>query len=301
MSDLKNSSICLTVDVEEYFHAANLSHACPIKSWHSLPSTIENNTHRLLDIYDLNNSKGTFFILGYSAKRFPNLVKEIKNRGHEIASHGYAHKIAYLQSPKQFFQDIDRSKKLLEDISGVQVRGYRAPNFSITKKNLWAYDSLMEAGFLYDSSLNPVSHPRYSNLNRATTPEFIEKEGKRLLILPLTTLQLPLMKFRVPIAGGAYWRLYPLQLTLKALTSKTINTNYNPICYLHPWEIDTNQPYFANLSPSNKFRHYYGVSKFKNKISEILKSFKSKTLAECYLENREISYSPLKISINAPL
>ena len=283
--------ICLSVDVEEYFHAANLSSVCPIKNWHNLPSRVEQSTYKLLDCFDQNQSKGTFFVLAYCAKRYPNLIKEIKKRGHEIASHGYAHKIAYLQSEKQFSRDIRRSKQIIEDITGESIKGYRAPNFSITEKNKWAYECLINSGYIYDSSLNPVAHSRYGNTHRKTTPEIIVYDSKKLIILPLTTYTLT-NKIRIPIAGGAYWRLLPKSLIIRLLKSNTSHTSLAPICYLHPWEVDPEQPYFSQIPTSKKIRHYYGQSTFLYKVDSILKIFKSDSIENCYLDksNELLSY-----------
>ncbi len=282
-------NICLTVDVEEYFHAANLKSECPIRSWNRLPSRIEESTENLLDIFDKSDAKGTFFILGYSAKTFPSLVKLIKSRGHEIASHGYAHKIAYHQNYKQFKRDVERSKKLLEDITGEEIFGYRAPNFSIVKSNLWAYDALIEAGYKYDSSLNPVHHHRYGNVERSRHPEWITgKNNKKLLVLPLNTFKLKGMPFPLPIAGGAYWRLLPFKIIDKAVryNIKNGSDKYgSPICYVHPWEIDPQQPYFPKLSANNRIRHYVGIKNFAAKINRILENFHSTSINDAYLRN----------------
>ena len=284
-SKFKMNSICLSVDVEEYFHAANLAEVCPIREWHTLPSRVKETTSKLLDIFDITNSKGTFFILGYTARSCPEIVKEIKNRGHEIASHGFAHKIAYFQNHKQFLRDVSKAKKLLEDISGSKIHGYRAPNFSITDKNIWAYECLVQAGYSYDSSLYPVHHDRYGNPHRKSTPENRNIDGESLTILPLAVLTSSLLNLKVPIAGGAYWRLLPrsaINLALSSAIRQASTLGIKPICYLHPWEIDTQQPYFPNLSASKKIRHYFGVRGFENKIRLILERFGSVTIANGY-------------------
>ena len=156
---------CLSIDLEEYFHAANLEPYYGRKGWDSLESRVEISTERLLELFESRNTKATFFCLGWVAKRKPKLIQKISKLGHEIASHGFEHEIVYQQKEDQFFQDIHDSKKLLEDITSTEVKGYRAPNFSITEKSPWAYDKLIEAGYLYDSSLYPVAHPRYKNLS----------------------------------------------------------------------------------------------------------------------------------------
>ncbi|HMO18608.1 MAG TPA: DUF3473 domain-containing protein [Oligoflexia bacterium] len=270
---MKNQ-IALTIDLEEYFHAANLAEVCPIKSWSYLPSRVEMSCDILLDTFDRYKQKGTFFVLGYCARANPGLIKKISQRGHEIASHGFAHKIAYFQNRKQFFRDVDKSKKLLEDISGIKVHGYRAPNFSIRDENLWAYDELTKAGYTYDSSLYPVYHHRYGNPHRSLLPEERSTDYGKLLVLPLAVylLNLGLKEFRLPVAGGAYWRFLPRFLTATAL--KQIEKERTPvICYLHPWEIDYGQPHFANLSLGKKIRHYYGVKSLTSKLDYFMSKF----------------------------
>lgn len=272
--------ICLSVDVEEYFHAANLSEVCGIKTWNKLPSTVEKNTLDLLDIFDQTSSKGTFFVLGYVAKRLPKLVKEIFSRGHEIASHGLNHKIAYLQNHKQFLSDIARAKKILEDIIGNEVIGYRAPNFSITNKNLWAYNSLISAGYRYDSSLHPVSHSRYGNTHRGASPEILSNKLNQLTILPLTTCKT--FFGNIPMAGGAYWRLYPSSILNFLLGTQVSPNKPFPICYIHPWEIDYIQPYFPQISLNKRIRHYYGIESFGDRIKNILTLYKSERIDKAY-------------------
>jgi len=272
--------LALTIDLEEYFHAANLAKVCPYRSWSKLPSRLEFSTNLILDLFDNYNQKGTFFVLGYCARKLPSLVKEIQNRGHEVASHGFSHKIAYLQSRKQFFRDIDRSKKLLEDITGTEILGYRAPNFSIRDENLWAYDELTKAGYRYDSSLYPVVHDRYRNPHRSMLPELRSTAHGAILILPLAVSLMkigPLPEFRFPVAGGAYWRFFPKYLMRKGLES-THNFRRPVICYMHPWELDEGQPHFANLSLERKIRHYFGIKNFYKTTSYFMDHFDFRTI-----------------------
>jgi polysaccharide deacetylase family protein (PEP-CTERM system associated) len=267
--------LAISVDVEEYFHAANLASACPIKSWSDLPSRVAYSTKRLLDFFDAYNVKGTFFVLGYCAKREPSMVREIVSRGHELASHGFAHKIAYLQNEKQFYRDIKRSKDLLEDTAGVVVDGYRAPNFSIRDQNLWAYDLIKKAGYRYDSSLYPVYHDRYGNPHRSMVPEVRNTAYGPLLILPLTLFRANILgrDMRIPTAGGAYWRIFP-KLFIKYALNRAQKESKGPvICYLHPWEIDGEQPYFDSLTASQKLRHYIGLRTFEKRISYFMQHF----------------------------
>jgi polysaccharide deacetylase family protein (PEP-CTERM system associated) len=274
--------LAISVDVEEYYHAANLSSVCPVRNWSTFPSRVEFATQKILDLFDVYKQKGTFFVLGYCARKHPGIVKEIVSRGHEVASHGYAHKIAYLQNRKQFLHDIRRSKMLLEDITGKEVKGYRAPNFSIRDENLWAYEMLRNAGYSYDSSLYPVRHDRYGNPHRSVVPEIRETESGPLIIMPLTVFTRRFLNFniRIPVAGGAYWRLLPEVVIRYMLSDNLVNTDIPVICYLHPWELDSEQPFFSSLSVEKKLRHYSGISGFENKLASIMSHYTSVTISE---------------------
>lgn len=265
----------ISVDLEEYFHAANLENVAPVSSWSHLPKNVELNTNLILEIFERFNTKATFFVLGYIAKRFPELIKKIHHQGHEIASHGYFHQSVYSQTQKQFLRDIKISKKLLEDLCGERVIGYRAPNFSIKRESSpWAYDSLIETGFQYDSSLYPIWHPRYDNLAQSTFPQLYKNQEKSLLIIPLATYNLKLFNtnLRLPAAGGAYWRILPKiynKIVLKKI-EKTTEAN----CYFHPWELDPNMPIFNKLKFATKIRHYYGCKNFPKTLEYFLSNFK---------------------------
>ncbi len=282
----------ISVDVEEYFHAANLEPLVGPARWHSMPSRVVESTDHILNLFAQTNTKGTFFILGYVAQRHPTLIRRIAAEGHEIASHGYGHRLAYTQTPKSFYRDIRRTKLLLEDLTGHQVKGYRAPNFSIIQQNLWAYDELIRAGYLYDSSLYPVWHPRYANLARARVIEFVWREEQRLLIVPLATAALGMgfFKFSLPVAGGAYWRLLPEAFNRWGLQRRQNVERQPSICYLHPWEVDTDQPRVAGLSPLTSLRHYGGIGALPKLIVKFNREFNFSTIAQViagYLEGKE--------------
>jgi polysaccharide deacetylase family protein (PEP-CTERM system associated) len=271
----------LSVDVEEYFHANNLAPVAPSSNWPSLPHRADSSTKVILDILEQRGVKATFFVLGYVADRFPKLAREIAARGHEIASHGYAHRLAYEQTREEFFNDIERTKKLLEDQSGQRVIGYRAPSFSIVEDNLWAYDELRRAGYVYDSSLHPIRHPRYSNQNRSILPHRYPCEnGDSILVLPLAAREFNILgaTFRLPAAGGAYWRLLPKSYC--QLILQTISRAGGPgfIAYTHPWEFDADQPVFKRLPWLTRRRHYGGISDFSETFQSFLKKFQFTTI-----------------------
>lgn len=275
----------LSVDVEEYFHATNLEPFAPPRRWHTLPSRVENSTRRVLDLFAKCNTKGTFFILGYVARRHPSLVKEIAGAGHEIASHGYGHRLAFSQTPKAYYRDVHRTKRLLEDISGTEVLGYRAPSFSITHANPWAYDQLLRAGYRYDSSIYPTWHPRYANLNRSPEPERIVRTGGQLKELPLAVACLPLVgghHVRIPVAGGAYWRLFPRPLVAWGLGRINEREGRSFTCYLHPWELDNDQPRFPKMGYLTRVRHYGGVAAFDKRVEWFCRKFKFAPIAEVW-------------------
>jgi polysaccharide deacetylase family protein (PEP-CTERM system associated) len=271
----------LSVDVEEYFHAANLATVAPPKAWRTLPHRADIATRQIIELFERCNIQATFFILGYVAQRFPVIVKELAARGHEIASHGYAHQLAYEQTPQQFRRDIVRSRKLLQDLSGQPVNGYRAPNFSIRQNMDWAYDCLIESGYHYDSSIYPVWHPRYANTTAPNLPYIIARASGKLFEFPLATTALSSFGqvVRLPTAGGAYWRLLPGTYTRWAL-KRILQQNHPVHCYVHPWELDSGQPFFLQLPYLTQFRHYGRISSFASRLESLLKLFRVTTFAQ---------------------
>jgi polysaccharide deacetylase family protein (PEP-CTERM system associated) len=271
----------ISVDVEEYFHAANLEPFIGPARWHSVPSRVEWATERTLELFDTHNARGTFFILGSTARRHTNLVRRIAEAGHEIASHGYGHRLAYEQSPKSFYRDVVKSKRILEQISGREVLGYRAPNFSIKEGNAWAYDELIRAGYRYDSSLYPIWHPRYANAQRSLDAEIIQREKGQIIVFPLAVSQYRIFgrNIRIPVAGGAYWRLFP-RFIMKQGLKKINNRGAWFITYFHPWELDAEQPRVKGLSFLTRLRHYGGVDCFDDTIAYFLKGFSFVPLIE---------------------
>lgn len=262
----------LTIDVEDYFQVAALAKWAPTKSWDDFPLRVEKNTDRILQLFADREIKATFFVLGWIADRCPELVRRIVSEGHELASHGYSHQLIYNQTPEVFKEETVRSKKLLEDISGVAINGYRAASYSITKQSLWALDTIAEAGFTYDSSIFPVKHDRYGIPDaieiphRLTTPA-----GHEIVEFPITALKLP--KYKLPIAGGGYFRLFPYWFSRWGL--KRVNkTQQQPfVFYLHPWEIDPEQPRLPATGLS-KFRHYNNLDVCEERLINLLDDFK---------------------------
>ncbi len=260
----------LTVDVEDYFQVSAFADAINQKDWDNHPLRVVDNTRRLLDLFDEHNIKITFFVLGWVADRERELVLEIANRGHEVACHGYSHQLVYNQSPDVFREETLRSKNLLEDIIQQPVRGYRAASYSITEKSKWALDILAESGFVYDSSIFPVRHDRYGIPNTPEHPYKLTTDaGNSIIEFPLSTAKI--FKYRLPVAGGGYFRLYPYWLSKAGL--KQINRQQKPfIFYLHPWEVDPDQPRIS-ASWFSRFRHYNNLDKCEDRLRNLMKDF----------------------------
>ncbi len=260
----------LTIDVEDYFHVAALSKSIQVKDWDNIATRVEKNTKALLALFGRHEVTATFFILGWVAERYPGLVKEIYGAGHEVASHGYSHQLIYTQSQAEFRNETLKSKKILEDIIGQEVKGYRAASYSITKKSLWALDILAEAGFKYDSSVFPVHHDNYGIPGSPELPYKLESpDGNTLVEYPLSTYKI--LGQTLPIAGGGYFRLYPFWLS--HFFYKKVNASGKPfVFYLHPWEIDPDQPR-VKASWFSEFRHYNNLDKCEKRLSGLLNRF----------------------------
>ncbi|WP_394754654.1 XrtA system polysaccharide deacetylase [Crenothrix sp.] len=271
----------MTVDVEDYFQVAALEAYIEKSQWDSLPHRVENNTHRILDLFASKNIKATFFTLGWVAERYPELIKRIVAENHELACHGYAHKRVTEQTPDQFREDIVRAKKILEDIGGVQVIGYRAPTYSIGAKNLWALDVLLGEGFKYSSSIYPVKHDLYG-MPEASRFMFEPIAGQDFKEIPITTLTLGGKNW--PCGGGGFFRFYPYALSKWAFQRVNNNEQQSGIFYFHPWEIDPEQPKQQGLSAKSKFRHYLNLNKMEGRITQLLTDFKWDTMQNVFLK-----------------
>ena len=268
----------LTIDVEDYYQVSALESVVRFKDWSKYESRVERNTYRLLDILDENKVRATFFVLGWVAERHPNLVMDIQKRGHEVASHGYSHKRIYMQTPDQFRDETRRSKALLEEIINQPVIGYRAASYSITRKSLWALDILSEEGFRYDSSIFPIHHDLYGIPGSQRFNHKINRSGNSGLIeLPLSTLRF--CGYNFPIAGGGYLRFFPYAFTRWAIRQLNENEKQPAVVYLHPWEIDPNQPRIRAKAIS-RFRHYLNLGGLEGKLIRILRDFKLSTMAD---------------------
>ena len=271
----------LTIDVEDYFQVNAFAANIRPDQWDSYPLRVDGNTRRILDLLDSFSFKATFFVLGWVAERLPALTREIHRRGHEIACHGYGHELVYVIGPERFRDDIRRSKKLLEDLCGEQVNGYRAPSYSITQRSLWALDILVEEGFTYDSSIFPVMHDTYGIPDAKRFPHIRRTGAGPLVEFPLTTLPLHLgsKEVRLPIAGGGYLRLLPAELIKWGIEKINTREKQPAVLYFHPWEIDPDQPRIKATMKS-RFRHYLNLHRTEKKLKYLFGKIKFAPMKE---------------------
>lgn len=262
----------MTVDVEEHFQVSAFEHLIPREDWETCPSRIEANTERVLDTFGETGIQATFFVLGCVARRHPRLIQRIAGMGHEVASHGYSHKLVYNQSPEEFRNETALSRQVLQDCSGQAVQGYRAASFSIGHQNLWALDVIADNGFTYDSSLFPVLHDRYGmpgaprHIHRLATPS-----GSSIMEVPPSTLRIG--KIVLPVAGGGYFRLYPQWLTHFAIRRLNLSEGMPAVVYIHPWELDPEQPRVRGLRLSSRLRHYVNLRSTRRKIRRLVQRY----------------------------
>ena len=264
-SGIKNA---MTVDVEDYFQVSAFENNISRDSWDAQPLRVERNTHKALELFAKHQVKATFFMLGWVAERFPELARTIVTEGHELASHGYGHQRIGSQSRELFQQDIIRAKQLLEDISGVEVRGYRAPSYSISVQTLWAHDDILAAGYKYSSSVYPVKHDLYG-IPDAPRHAYTCRDG--LLEIPITTL--PLGGRNMPVGGGGFFRLYPYRFSKWALTRINREEQAAALFYFHPWELDPDQPRPTGVSLKSRFRHYLNLHRMETRLNRLCCDF----------------------------
>jgi polysaccharide deacetylase family protein (PEP-CTERM system associated) len=275
MSLIRNA---FTIDVEDYFQVAALAGSVNKESWTTRESRVERNTRLILAMLAEHDVRGTFFILGWIAERHPGLVREVFASGHEVASHGYSHDLIYNQSEAKFREETVRSKSLLEDITGSAIKGYRAASFSITARSLWALDVLLDLDFEYDSSVFPIQHDRYGipgasrSIGMLTAPS-----GRKLLEFPMSVARI--CGVSVPVSGGGYFRLLPYQVTRHGLQQINEKEQRPFTFYLHPWEVDPDQPRIAAPLMS-RFRHYTNLSACEARLRRLLKEFSFGTMKD---------------------
>jgi len=274
----------LTIDVEDYFQVSAFAPHISRADWNSRECRVERNVNRILELLDSYQTKATFFTLGWIAERYPHLVRLIVAQGHELASHGYGHERASDQLEAVFYADIHLAKVLLEDISGGEVLGYRAPSFSIGANNLWAFDCLVRAGYRYSSSIYPIKHDHYG---MPDSPRFVYQARPGLIEIPITTLRL--FKRNLPSSGGGYFRLLPYALSRWMLSRVNAVDHESGVFYFHPWEIDTAQPRVAGISHKTRFRHYVNIHRMENRLKRLLTDFKWGRMDHIFLDQGNLA------------
>ena len=260
-----------SIDVEDYFQVSALAPHFPRHIWDQQPCRVERNVDRMLALLSDNRTQATFFTLGWVAERYPEMTKRIVAEGHELASHGYGHQRVSDLDRAGFFEDITRAKKLLEDLGGQAVIGYRAPSFSIGEKNLWALDTLGEAGYQYSSSIYPIRHDHYGMPN-APRFAFRPDTAKSFIELPATTIRF--FDRNLPAAGGGYFRLLPYQISRWSIRRVNAKDQQPCIFYCHPWEIDPEQPRPTGMALKARFRHYVNLGRTEPRLRSLLKDFR---------------------------
>ena len=271
LSPMANSLVhCLTFDIEEHFQVSAFESPMRRRHWDHCESRVERNTEKILELLRMRDVRATFFVLGWVAERHRKLIKRIADEGHEIASHGYAHELITLLSPNQFREDIRKTKGILEEINSAPVLGYRAPSFTITRDTTWAFQILVEEGYVYDSSVFPILHHIYGMLGAKTKSHVVLTEAGPLWEFPLSTATMA--GLRLPIAGGGYFRLFPYRL-LRRMLKRVEADGQGLVMYLHPWELDPDQPRMHGPLLS-RFRHYVNLQKTEGRLMQLLEDFR---------------------------
>ncbi len=260
----------LSVDVEDYFHVSAFSSRIEKRDWSGCEQRLEGSMAKVLGLLDEHGTKATFFVLGWVAKHYPAIVSSIAAAGHEVASHGWAHIRVTAQTPDEFAQDIRLTKKTLQDIIGIEVKGYRAASFSFTEEVNWAFDVLCEEGYRYSSSIYPISHDHYGLPN---APRFAFRTGQRNDFLEIPVTSINAFGRNLPCGGGGYFRLSPYIFSRWALRNVNKQEKMPCMFYFHPWELDPEQPRIRGLTAKTRFRHYLNLSREEGRLRRLLRDF----------------------------
>jgi polysaccharide deacetylase family protein (PEP-CTERM system associated) len=270
----------LTIDVEDYYQVSAFEEVIRLEDWDQYESRVEKNTQHVLALLDEKHVKATFFILGWVAERYPQLVRRIVEAQHEVACHGYTHRRVYTLTPEEFRREIRQAKQTIEDAAGVPVLGYRAPSYSITTRSFWALTILAEEGFKYDSSIFPIRHDLYGIPNHQRFSHVLNSEGSfPIAEFPPSTARLG--GVNLPVAGGGYFRLFPYAVTRYAIYCLNHKEKQPAIVYFHPWEIDPEQPRIA-ASLKSRLRHYTNLDRMETKLRRLLSHFAFAPMREVY-------------------
>lgn len=270
----------LTIDVEDYFQVSAFAPYIDRSDWDNRECRVERNIGRILNLLEHHGVKATFFTLGWIAERYPAVVRDIVAGGHELASHGYGHQRANQLMPEAFFDDIHRAKQILEALAGQEVRGYRAPSFSIDASNRhWAFDALARAGYRYSSSVYPVRHDHYG---MPDAPRFSHRPHPELLEVPPTTVRA--FNRNWPASGGGYFRLMPYALSRRLIEYVNRRDGEAAVFYFHPWEIDVDQPRIPGINARTRFRHYVNLHRMEQRLACLLHDFRWGRMDRIFLE-----------------
>jgi polysaccharide deacetylase family protein (PEP-CTERM system associated) len=261
----------LSVDVEDYFQVSAFEGQVARSDWHKFESRVCRNTERLLSIFDSAGVTATFFVLGWVAERFPSLVRQIAAGGHEVASHGHEHRLVYEQTRPAFRDDLRRARTALETAAGKRVLGYRAPSYSITRASMWALDVLVEEGYQYDTSIYPIKHDRYGIPDWPRHLQRVSRPAGSIWEFPCATVRWAGVNF--PIGGGGYFRLLPYEWTRQGFSRVNSAEGQPAVFYLHPWEIDPDQPRLEG-SVLSRFRHYRNLARTEERLERLLSEFR---------------------------
>jgi polysaccharide deacetylase family protein (PEP-CTERM system associated) len=267
-----------TVDVEDYYQVSAFERDIPRETWDAHEQRVADNTQRILALLKRCGVRGTFFVLGWVAERFPQLVEKIHRQGHEIASHGFWHRLVYQQTPEQFRNDLRRSLDAIRTATGLPVTGYRAPSFSITAASEWALDILIDEGIEFDSSIFPIHHDRYGIPGAPRWPYRVKRQRGGLWEFPPTVARFA--GLNIPVGGGGYFRLYPLAWTLRMLRRINRKEQRAFVVYVHPWEIDPQQPRLGAGSRLARWRHHVGIATTERKLEMLLGQFMFGTVTD---------------------
>jgi len=269
----------LTIDVEDYFQVSAFESQIPRSAWEGLPCRVEANVDRILALLDEHGARATFFTLGWIAERHPDMIRRIADAGHEVASHGCDHHRASSQSPAEFLADIRRAKEVLEQLCRREVRGYRAPSFSVGPDNRWAFDCIRDAGYRYSSSVYPIRHDHYG---APSMPRFAHEIVPGLVEVPVSTVRL--WSTNWPAGGGGYLRLLPYRVSQWSLARIHRVDGMPAMFYFHPWEVDPGQPRIAGVSAKARFRHYLNLDRTQSRLARLLRDFRWDRADRVYID-----------------
>ena len=282
VSSSKPAPCAMTCDVEDYFQVSAFGDIVSRDQWPELECRIERNIDRILELLDATGSKATCFTLGWIAERYPTAIRRLAEEGHEVASHGMVHERIWRQSPDEFREDAASARRLLEDVAGVPVQGYRAASWSLDQRTPWAHDILADVGYRYSSSIYPVAHDHFGVPSAPQRPFYLANSG--LLEIPASTARLA--GRNIPAGGGGYFRLYPLAFSTWLI--RRIHTAESPyVFYFHPWEIDPGQPRIEGASAKARFRHYLNLGRFERRWRALLGEFDWQRMDAIYLKEKD--------------